>query len=132
MLFVLCVFHPPAAPDASLDELIKHTLIALKGASQKKLTSRNVSVGFVGPDSEFRILEGDDIKSYVNAVTNEDDEDEDEEKDALARWKDEQAAKEEAERAARQAEEDAKKDADAGVEAAGRAQLQEEQRAMEE
>ena len=104
--------------DATLDELIKHVLTALKGASQKKLTSRNVSVGFVGVDSEFRILEGDDIKSYVNSVTNEDDEDEDEEKDAVARYKEEQAAKEEAERAAKQAEEDARKDADAAERAA--------------
>lgn len=64
---------------------MKHVLIALKGASQKKLTSRNVSVGFVGADAEFRILEGDAIKSYVNSVTNEDDEDEDDEKDAKAK-----------------------------------------------
>ena len=71
--------------DASLDELVKHCLTALKGASQKKLTSRNVSVGFVGADAEFRILEGDAIKAYVNAVTNEDDEDEAEEKVSAGR-----------------------------------------------
>jgi 20S proteasome subunit alpha 6 len=65
--------------DASLDDLVRHVLHALKGASQKKLTSRNVSVGFVGADAEFRILEGDAIRAYVNAVTQEDDEDESEE-----------------------------------------------------
>jgi len=65
--------------NASLDDLVRHVLHSLKGASQKKLTSRNVCVGFVGVNSEFRLLEGEDIKKYVNAVTQEDDEDEDEE-----------------------------------------------------
>lgn len=101
----VCV--PPFLSDASLDDLVKHCLTALKGASQKKLTSRNVSVGFVGADAEFRILEGDAIKAYVNAVTNEDDEDEAEEKDALTKLKEEKAAKEEADKRRAEAEQEA-------------------------
>jgi len=74
-------------PDASLDDLLKHALTALKGASQKPLTSRNCSVAFVGPDHKFTILEGNDIKNYVVAVTGDqadesgDEEDDEEESD---------------------------------------------------
>lgn len=87
--------------DASLDELVKHCLQALKGASQKKLTSRNVSVGFVGRDAEFRVLDGEDIRAYVAAVTQEDDEDEADDKD-----KAKAAAEEEKEAAEKKAKED--------------------------
>jgi len=66
--------------DCSLDQLIIHALTAIKGASQKKLTSRNVVVGFVGIDKKFTILEGDSIRNYVGTVTNEDDLDEIDEK----------------------------------------------------
>ena len=96
--------------DASLEDLIKHVLHALKGASQKKLTSRNVSVGFVGADSEFRILEGEDIKKLVNEVTASDDEDEDEEKDKAARDAEQQQQREAEEKAKRDAEEEAQAD----------------------
>ena len=66
----------------SRDELIEHALRALKGASPKKLTSRNVSIGVVGRASlDFVILEGDDIRQLVGRVTNEDDEDETEEEE---------------------------------------------------
>ena len=70
----------------SRDELIEHALRALKGASPKKLTSRNVSIGIVGrASSEFVILEGDDIRQLVGRVTNEDDEDETEEEEKRKR-----------------------------------------------
>jgi hypothetical protein len=92
--------------DASLDDLVRHVLHALKGASQKKLTSRNVCVGFVGRNSEFRVLEGDAIRAYVSAVTNEDDEDEDESKDKKgAAAADEEESKDDAEKKAKDAEE---------------------------
>jgi len=66
----------------SVDELIEHVLRALKAASTKKLTSRNVEVGFIGKDSTiFTILEGESIRRYVGHVTNEDDEDEDEDEE---------------------------------------------------
>ena len=68
------------------DELIEHALRALKGASPKKLTSRNVSIGVVGrTGGEFVILEGDDIRQLVGRVTNEDDEDETEEEEKRKR-----------------------------------------------
>jgi len=60
------------------ERLIKEALTALKGASTKKLTSRNVSVGIVGVNSPFRIIEGDEIRPLVAAVTQADDEDEEE------------------------------------------------------
>ena len=66
----------------SREELIEHVLRAVKGASVKKLTSRNVSVGVVGVSApDFVILEGDDVRAAVGRVTNEDDEDETEEEE---------------------------------------------------
>jgi len=98
--------------DASLDDLVRHVLHALKGASQKKLTSRNVCVGFVGRDGEFKLLEGDAIRAHVAAVTNEDDEDEDEEeakkKKAGAAAAEEKEEKDEAEQKAQEEEEAAR------------------------
>lgn len=61
---------------ASRDELINHALHALKGASQTKLTSRNVTVGYVGKDTPFTVLENEKVRSYVAAVTQSDDNDE--------------------------------------------------------
>jgi 20S proteasome subunit alpha 6 len=69
----------------SREELIEHVLRALKGASVKKLTSRNVSLGVVGLQSDFSLLEGDDVRSFVGRVTNEDDEDETEEEEKRKR-----------------------------------------------
>jgi len=108
---------------ASLDDLIKHVLTALKGSSQKKLTSRNVSVAIVGVDKEFHILEGESIKSYVNAVTNEDDEDEDEEK---------KAAEAEAARAEREEEEKKRTEDEEEAKAEELAQQEQTQQEMQE
>jgi len=70
----------------SREELIEHALRALKGASPKKLTSRNVSIGIVGRAStEFIILEGESIRQLVGRVTNEDDEDDTEEEEKRKR-----------------------------------------------
>lgn len=66
--------------DMKLDDLIIQALTALKGSSQKPLTSKNCSVGYVGPDQNFTILEGDSIRQYVDRVVG-DDEEEDEEED---------------------------------------------------
>lgn len=57
------------------DELIIHALHALKGASQIKLTSRNVSVACVGKDTAFTILSEDELRPYVGTVTQSDDND---------------------------------------------------------
>jgi 20S proteasome subunit alpha 6 len=59
----------------SVDELIKHALYSLKGASQGPLTSKNVSIGYVGKNTPFTIKEDDDIKAAVAAVTADDDDD---------------------------------------------------------
>jgi len=76
----------------SLDELVMHALISLKGAATEKLTSRNVSVGFVGKDRTFTVLEDEDIKSYVDRVPDNEgpqqgtgfgDEDEEKKKDDM-------------------------------------------------
>jgi len=61
---------------SSLDELITHALIALKGTSQGPLTSKNVAIGFVGKSTPFTIREDDDIKAAVAKVVDDDDEDE--------------------------------------------------------
>jgi len=60
----------------SLDDLIRHALIALKGTSQGPLTSKNVAIGFVGKNTAFTIREDDDIKAAVSAVVDDDEEDE--------------------------------------------------------
>jgi len=100
-----------------LDDLVRHVLHALKGASQKKLTSRNVVVSFVGRDAAFTLLEGEAIRAHVAAVTQEDDEDEDEDEAkkkkqaagaAGAEAEEEKEQKEEAERKAREEEEAAR------------------------
>jgi len=57
----------------SLDELIKHALTALKGASQGTLTSKNVAVGLVGKNTNFTIREDDDIKAAVAQIAQDDD-----------------------------------------------------------
>jgi 20S proteasome subunit alpha 6 len=73
-------------PEASLDDLIKHALTALKGNSSKPLTSRSCTIAFVGAGHNFKILEGNEIKPYVVAVTGDEadesgDEEEDDEED---------------------------------------------------
>ena len=83
---MLCVQVYEHVDGLGRDELIEHVLRALKGASVKKLTSRNVSVGVVGRASPaFTILEGDAVRGFVGRVTNEDDEDESEEEEKRKR-----------------------------------------------
>lgn len=85
--------HFESFEDLELEALIQHALIALKGAAQDKLTSRNVSVGFVGRNQAFRTLDDDDVKPYVDKVPDNEgpsqgtgfgDEDEDEKKEMEA------------------------------------------------
>lgn len=65
--------HFEAFEKCSLEELIKHSLLALKGASQGPLTSKNVAIGFVGKNTNFTIKEDDDIKGYIAQVADDDD-----------------------------------------------------------
>lgn len=59
--------------ESSLRALILHALRAIKGASQDKLTEKNVTVGYVGKGVPFTILEDEEMKEYVDEVTAEDE-----------------------------------------------------------
>jgi len=62
--------HFEEFPELSLEELIKHALLALRetlGTGQE-LTAANVAVGHVGLEGGFTILEDDTIAPYVEAV----------------------------------------------------------------
>jgi hypothetical protein len=53
----------------SKDELIRHALLALKGATLKgRLTSQNTSIAFVGKGVPFTVLEDDAVLPYVSQV----------------------------------------------------------------
>jgi len=55
--------------NASLDELIKHSLLALRETTQSSegLTSKNCSVGIVGQNQLFEILEGSRLSVYLES-----------------------------------------------------------------
>ena len=63
------------------DELIVHALQALVGcvSGDDELTKENASVGIVGKDEKFILLEGDDLKPYLDRleITRADDDDDD-------------------------------------------------------
>ncbi len=72
--------HPAAPPPGTLEELIRHGLHALRETLQqdKELTISNTSIGIVGPAGEcekdvgpegnFRILEGEIIQVYLDSM----------------------------------------------------------------
>jgi len=65
--------HFESFADLSLDELIKHSLLALRetlGTGQD-LTAANVAVGYVGLEGGFTILEDETIAPYVESVKRE-------------------------------------------------------------
>lgn len=62
--------------DLSLDDLIRQALTALKSTSDKPLTSKNVTVGFVGKDTPFTIYDDDAVARYVALVADDEEEDE--------------------------------------------------------
>jgi len=56
---------------ASLDDLIKHGLTAIRetlGTTTETLTNKNVSVGIVGENQPFEILEGSSIQPYLQGM----------------------------------------------------------------
>jgi 20S proteasome subunit alpha 6 len=65
----------------SLDELIKHALVALKGTAQGALTAMNVAIGIVGRDKAWTTLEDDAVKPYVAQVADEEEKKDDDDKD---------------------------------------------------
>ncbi|KAH9443186.1 hypothetical protein MJO28_014517 [Puccinia striiformis f. sp. tritici] len=61
--------------DCDLEELIKHGLHALRDTLQqdKELTTLNTSLGIVGPDHKFEIIEGDALAPYLAKMDPKDD-----------------------------------------------------------
>jgi len=61
--------HFETFDNLTLDELIMHALTALKATQQgARITSRNVSIGYVGKNTPFVVLEDDDTKPYVDKL----------------------------------------------------------------
>ncbi len=54
-------------------DLILHAVRALRGTAQEKISSANVSVGFVGKDVSFTVLEDDDVAEYVDVIVAEEE-----------------------------------------------------------
>jgi 20S proteasome subunit alpha 6 len=57
-------------PDSSREDLIKHALRALKESlsQDKELTVDNTSIGIGGVDEEFKLFEGQEITSWLEAT----------------------------------------------------------------
>jgi len=60
-------------PNLSLDELIKHSLLALRetcqtGPTAEGLNSKNCSIGIVGDKQQFEVLEGAKLQPYLDAL----------------------------------------------------------------
>jgi len=67
--------HFESFASAELDELIKHGLKALANSvgSDKELDKNNASISVVGTDSKWRIIEGDELQPYLDAIELEGD-----------------------------------------------------------
>lgn len=73
--------HHEAFPKASKDDLIVHALQALVGcvSGDDELTVDNGSIAIVGKDQSFTLIEGQDLKPYLDRLeVKGDDEEEDE------------------------------------------------------
>jgi len=64
--------HFESFENASLDELIKHALTALKGTAQSPLTYKNCTVAYVARNQSLTIIEDDGMKQYVSQIAGED------------------------------------------------------------
>jgi 20S proteasome subunit alpha 6 len=62
--------HFESFPGVSLDELVRHGLIALRETLQTgdTLSVKNVSIGIVGENHKFEIVEGERLQAYLNSV----------------------------------------------------------------
>ncbi|RUP45500.1 hypothetical protein BC936DRAFT_148086 [Jimgerdemannia flammicorona] len=60
-------------PEASLDQLVKHGLYALRDTLQqdKELNIHNTSIGIVGKDQQFTIIEGEELQRYLGLLGDE-------------------------------------------------------------
>jgi len=65
--------HFESFAQLSLDDLIKHSLLALREtlSTGQDLSAQNVAVGYVGLNGGFTILEDDTIAPYVDAIKRE-------------------------------------------------------------
>jgi len=66
--------HFETFDDLSLDELCKHALESLKGVAPKGLTSKNITLAFVGKDLPFTVLEDDAVRPHLEGVMDESEE----------------------------------------------------------
>jgi len=60
--------------DCNMEQLIHHALFALRetlGTASEGLTIDNAELGIVGLGQEFKIIDGDDIKPYLEALDKE-------------------------------------------------------------
>jgi 20S proteasome subunit alpha 6 len=62
--------HFESFEGASLDELIKHALLALREtlSTGQELSPQSVAVGYVGKQGGFTLLEDDTIAPYIESV----------------------------------------------------------------
>ncbi|MDP2438903.1 MAG: hypothetical protein Q8P67_24420, partial [archaeon] len=64
-------------PDSSLDELIKHAILALRESApkskdeKKSLHVLNVAIGFVGEGVPFTILDTDSLQLHLDGLDGE-------------------------------------------------------------
>jgi len=63
--------HFESFENASLDELIKHALTALKGTAQTPLTYKNCCVAVVGRNQSLTMIEDDAMKPYVSQISSD-------------------------------------------------------------
>uniref|UniRef100_A0A671MEG4 Proteasome subunit alpha type-1 n=1 Tax=Sinocyclocheilus anshuiensis TaxID=1608454 RepID=A0A671MEG4_9TELE len=62
--------HMEAFLDCSLNELVQHGLRALRETlpAEQDLTTKNVSIGIVGKETEFTIYDDDDVASFLEGL----------------------------------------------------------------
>lgn len=65
--------HLDEFPSASLEELIKHGLRALRDTlpNEVELNTKNVSIGLVGENQPFKVLEEDETGRYLSMIEGE-------------------------------------------------------------
>lgn len=66
-------------PGCSVEELITHGMKAIKSTAQDTLTTKNISIAVVSKDTPFRLFNEDELRPYVDAVKDEEDEKEEKE-----------------------------------------------------
>jgi len=62
--------HYESFAECSVDELIKHALKALSGTvtGDKALDVKSASIGVVGPDRHFQVIDGEPLQRYLDEI----------------------------------------------------------------